>query len=186
MLTDQYDAEQFSPLHWSSLPGPSGRSMGRVKQTRRLWRCASCSWGRWKPSFKSWIMTIVWSLAVQDISTTCWKYVRLKVCEASPTPTAIKDNGLTSTHADATAVIQDEGSDDSSSTTWPRFDHQPTFASAPNPLETMMHLGIGDMEMFHLYSSDIYDPGLFEGLDRSSAESFKARNTEWENSSRIM
>jgi hypothetical protein len=50
----------------------------------------------------------------------------------------------------------------------------------------MMHLGIGDLEMFHLYSSEIYDPGIFEGLDRSSADSATMRNTEWENSSKVM
>ena len=49
-----------------------------------------------------------------------------------------------------------------------------------------MHLGIGDLEMFHLYTSEIYDPGLFEGLDRPSADSATARNTQWENSSKAM
>jgi hypothetical protein len=49
-----------------------------------------------------------------------------------------------------------------------------------------MHLGIGDLEMFQLYSSEIYDPGIFEGLDRSSADSTTMRNTEWENSSKVM
>ncbi|EFQ35750.1 fungal specific transcription factor domain-containing protein [Colletotrichum graminicola] len=70
------------------------------------------------------------------------------------------------TAQDATATIQNEGPDDPSTIIGPRFEHQPTSASAPNPLETMMHLGIGDMEMFHLYSSEVYDPRLFEGLDR--------------------
>ena len=74
-------------------------------------------------------------------------------------------NGLT-TYPDATVAVQNEGSDGPSSMAGPNFDHQPASASAPNPLETMMYLGIGDMEMFHLYSSEIYDPGLVEGLDR--------------------
>ena len=78
--------------------------------------------------------------------------------------------------------MQNEGSDENSSVAGPRFEQHPPSASAPNALETMMHLGLGDMEMFHLYSSEIYDPGLFEGLDRSSAESTTARNIEWENS----
>uniref|UniRef100_A0A0D2Y6G0 Zn(2)-C6 fungal-type domain-containing protein n=1 Tax=Fusarium oxysporum (strain Fo5176) TaxID=660025 RepID=A0A0D2Y6G0_FUSOF len=60
--------------------------------------------------------------------------------------------------------------------------HQPPSSFAPKQLETMMHLGMGDMEMFQLYSSDIYDPALFEGLDGSSAEAATARNTDWENS----
>ncbi|KAJ0144573.1 Serine/threonine-protein kinase KIN28 [Fusarium oxysporum f. sp. albedinis] len=60
--------------------------------------------------------------------------------------------------------------------------HQPPSSFAPKQLETMMHLGMGDMEMFQLYSSEIYDPALFEGLDESSAEATTARNTDWENS----
>lgn len=46
-----------------------------------------------------------------------------------------------------------------------------------------MHLGVGDLEMFQLYSSEIYDAEIFEGLDGSSAELATTRNTEWENSS---
>lgn len=95
-------------------------------------------------------------------------------------------NVLTKEFTDATIPVQNEGVDESTSLVGTRFDHQPSSASAPNSLETMMHLGIGDMEMFHLYSSEIYDPGLFEGLDRSSADSATARNTQWENSSKAM
>ncbi|KAK0388792.1 hypothetical protein NLU13_5035 [Sarocladium strictum] len=103
---------------------------------------------------------------------SCARYINnmLEVCTAQNT----------------TVAVQNDGQDSSSSMSGPRFDHQARIASAPNPLETMMHLGIGDMEMFHLYSSEIYDPELFEGLDRSSAESATARNIEWENSTRAM
>jgi hypothetical protein len=76
--------------------------------------------------------------------------------------------------------------DNSTSLVGPRFDPQPISVAAPNSLETMMHLGIGDLEMFHLYSSEIYDPAIFEGLDRSSADSATMRNTEWENSNKAM
>ena len=87
---------------------------------------------------------------------------------------------------DATTTIHNEEADDFSSMIGPRFDHQTASASAPNPLETMMHLGLGDMEMFSLYSSAIYDPQLFEGLDRSSADAATANNIEWDNSTRTM
>ncbi|KAH7325551.1 fungal-specific transcription factor domain-containing protein [Stachybotrys elegans] len=63
---------------------------------------------------------------------------------------------------DATVAVQNELDD---STSMMRFDRQPMPAPTPNPMETM-HLGMGDMDLFHLYSSDIYDPSLFEGLDR--------------------
>jgi hypothetical protein len=83
-------------------------------------------------------------------------------------------NGLT-THADTTVWVQNEEPGDSSS-------QQPSSSFAPKQLETMMHLGMEDMEMFQLYSSEVYDPALFEGLERSSAEAATARNAEWENS----
>ncbi|KAJ4138460.1 hypothetical protein NW768_002294 [Fusarium equiseti] len=95
---------------------------------------------------------------------SCSRYISkmLEVCTAEDTATA----------------TQHEGSDDPSSISSPRFNHQPTYASAPNQLETMMHLGFGDMEMLHMYSSEIYDPILFEGLDRASGESTSTRNIE--------
>nr|AMB48850.1 Zn(II)2Cys6 transcription factor [Fusarium camptoceras] len=82
------------------------------------------------------------------------------------------------TAEDATTAAQHEGSDEPSSISSPRFNHQPTYASAPNPLETMMHLGLGDLEMFHMYSSEIYDPVLFESLDRPSDPPTGTRNIE--------
>lgn len=82
--------------------------------------------------------------------------------------------GLT-IHAETTVPVQSDEAGNASS-------HQPPSSFAPKQLETMMHLGMGDMEMFQLYSSDIYDPALFEGLDGSSAEAATARNTDWENS----
>lgn len=121
---------------------------------------------------------------------SCSRYINnmLEVCIAQGTleisPSLMHPR---SDHAaDATVAVQTRSMEDSATLSGPRFDNQPSSVSAPNPLETMMHLGIGDMEMFQLYSSEIYDPGLFEGLDRSSAASVTARNTEWENSSRAM
>ncbi|KAG9250772.1 fungal-specific transcription factor domain-containing protein [Emericellopsis atlantica] len=78
----------------------------------------------------------------------------------------------------STASVHHDGVTDYSASTMLRFDPQTSSASAPNQLETMMHLGVGDMEMFQLYSSEIYDAELFEGLDRSSAELATTRNTQ--------
>lgn len=123
---------------------------------------------------------------------SCARYINnmLEVCTAQSTqyqsPILCMRGQTLTILADTTVAVQNDGQDSSSSMSGPRFDHQARIASAPNPLETMMHLGIGDMEMFHLYSSEIYDPELFEGLDRSSAESATARNIEWENSTRAM
>lgn len=75
---------------------------------------------------------------------------------------------------DATIAAQN-GSVDGSSAVDPRFDHQPNSASAPNPLDTMMDLGVGDLEMFQLYS---YNPGIFDGWDMYLADSTTARNTQ--------
>lgn len=66
----------------------------------------------------------------------------------------------------STVPVQYDGATDCSASAMLRLDQQPSSASAPNQLETMMHLGVGDMEMFQLYSTEIYDAGLFEGLDR--------------------
>lgn len=79
------------------------------------------------------------------------------------------------TAQDAIVAVQNAESGDSSA-------HQPPSSLAAKQLETMMHLGMGDMEMFQAYSSQIYDPALSEGLDTSSVEAATARNTDWENS----
>jgi hypothetical protein len=49
----------------------------------------------------------------------------------------------------------------------------------------MMHLGLGDLEMFHQYSSEIYDPALFEGFDQPPGEATIERKVEWETSPQI-
>lgn len=67
---------------------------------------------------------------------------------------------------DATTAVQQNGSFEDSSFVGTRYDHRPTAASGPNPLETMMHLGVEDLDMFHLCTSEMYDPVIFEGLDR--------------------
>ncbi|KAF5970660.1 Zn(II)2Cys6 transcription factor [Fusarium coicis] len=79
------------------------------------------------------------------------------------------------TAQERTVPVQNDEAGNSSS-------HQPPSSFAPKQLETMMHLGMGDMDMFQLCSSEIYDSALFQGLDGSSAEAATAGNTEWENS----
>ncbi|KAK0390165.1 hypothetical protein NLU13_3737 [Sarocladium strictum] len=99
----------------------------------------------------------------------CSRYLNnmLEVCTSQASAISVHSDGVT----------------DSIASSIPRFEPHTSSASAPNPLETMMHLGVGDLEMFQLYSSEIYDAEIFEGLDGSSAELATTRNTEWENSS---
>lgn len=73
------------------------------------------------------------------------------------------------------------GSMDGSSAVDPRFDDQPTSASVPNRLDTVMDLDVGDHEMFRLYS---YNPGIFDRWDMYLANSTTARNTQLKKSSK--
>lgn len=75
---------------------------------------------------------------------------------------------------DAIIGVQNDSVDDSSSV-GPRFDHQPTSVSAPNPLETVMDVGVGDLEMFQLYS---YNPGILDGWDIPFPDSTTANNPQ--------
>lgn len=116
---------------------------------------------------------------------SCSRYISnmLEVCTAQgmcnclprthePDPKKRRNpRGLTKLLKSDTTVMVSNEEPDKSSMIRPRFDPQPSSASAPNPLETMMHLGIEDTEMFHLYSSEIYDLDLFQGLDRPSSVS---------------
>jgi len=85
---------------------------------------------------------------------------------------------------DATTIAQQNESLEDPSLAGLRHDHQLTATSGTNPLETMMHLGVEDFDMFDLFSSEMYNPGIFEGLDRSSTDMSGSPTTHWEHALR--
>ncbi|KAL7911404.1 fungal-specific transcription factor domain-containing protein [Trichoderma velutinum] len=60
---------------------------------------------------------------------------------------------------DATAIAQNNRLEDHSTLVEPWFDRQGTSTSAVNPLETM-RIGAGDMDVFQLYTSGVFDPTM--------------------------
>ncbi|GKZ40036.1 hypothetical protein AbraIFM66950_002032 [Aspergillus brasiliensis] len=77
-----------------------------------------------------------------------------------------------------------DGRFEAASTLNPAVSNNPSASDpVPSPAEPMI-LNVEDMEAFQLFSSEIFDPSIFEGFHQSPVEGIALGNGLWEESPR--